>query len=509
MAFSRIHRRLTFGVGLVGILGAAFCGCGGGGGSSTPIITPPPGNFTAPGTTPFVNTNIGSRAACQANAHQVGRARWTVLVFINAANNLQPDSLINVAQMASVGSNADLNIIVQWKQTSTQNYFTSVAIGSTPSFVGTRRYRLTKHSQSDINRIAPPGIETNAALVGDTTVLDGDRLADPTTNTLTDNAVLTSDMGNYHTLANFVQWGAQAYPADHLAVVLWDHGSGALNVDNRSAKRLPFRSVSGVKSTTRGVSQDVQTGNQIATQEIPLGLANPPQPIDALVVDCSLQATTEVAYDVRNSARVFVGSEESPPGTGYPYDTWLTFLKTSAVASPCDAGQDLVNAMIAKYPTGTNITQSMTDLSKMDAVATALNAFGGSLKTYAGSAATLIKTARQGAQYFDFPEYKDLYGFADLIRTSAGVPAPLATAAANVETSLWGSNGAILVASHGNAKDFSGFSEALASGLSIFLPGPQTQSSVDNTTGFDPAWNQLGLAKAAPNWAAFLQAEIQ
>ena len=51
--------------------------------------------------------------------------------------------------------------------------------------------------------------------------------------------------------------------------------------------------------------------------------------------------------------------------------------------------------------------------------------------------------------------------------------------------------------------------EAQASGLSIFLPGPQTPSSVDDTTGFDPQWTNLGLAKVAPNWAAFLQAQQQ
>ena len=77
---------------------------------------------------------------------------------------------------------------------------------------------------------------TNANLVGDTTVLDPDRLADPPTATLNDNGNKTADMGSYKTLADFVQWGSQNYPADHLAVVIWDHGSGALNVNNRSVK---------------------------------------------------------------------------------------------------------------------------------------------------------------------------------------------------------------------------------------------------------------------------------
>ena len=63
----------------------------------------------------------------------------------------------------------------------------------------------------------------------------------------------------------------------------------------------------------------------------------------------------------------------------------------STPASPGDCGQNLINNTIAEYPNETNITQAMTDLSKMDGVATAVNSFGGSLRTYTTSQATLIQ----------------------------------------------------------------------------------------------------------------------
>src|SRR5579871_6450345 len=236
MALSRFHLRFALSVGLFGVLGSAFCGCTNGTGPASTTTT---GKFVTSGTTPFVNTNNSSRAACQANTHVSGRARWTVLVYLNAASNLQPDSLINVAQMASVGSNANLNIIVQWKQTATQNFFTGVSLNTTPSFIGTRRYKISKHSQADLNKIAPPNVNTNPSVVGDTTVLDPDRLADPPANinSINDAGNTTADMGDYHTLADFVQWGTKNYPADYIALVIWDHGSGALSVANRSARR--------------------------------------------------------------------------------------------------------------------------------------------------------------------------------------------------------------------------------------------------------------------------------
>lgn len=499
----RISRYLTLCVGIAGVLGAALTGCGSGGNNPPPTGGGGTSPYGAPGTTPFVSSTLASRSVCQANAHVGGRARWTVLVYINAANDLLPFSLVNVAQMASVGSDSNLNIILQWKQTAHSFFFTGNPVSTTPSFVGTRRYRLTQHSASDVAKIAPAGVETNAA-VGDTTVLDGDRLANPSTDTLSDNGNPTADMGNYQTLQEFVQWGATNYPADHLAVVVWDHGSAALNVDNRAAITTAKGTRSVIKkNATRAVSLDGQTGSQIATWQLPLALANAPQPINNLIIDCSLQGTAEVAYDVRNVAKVMVGSEESPPGEGYPYDTWLAFLK-STTASPCDSGQNLINDTIARYPTGTNITQSMIDLSRMDALATTINAFGSSLLTNVSSFQTQIYTARINSQFFEYVEYKDLYDFADLIRQTSGVPADLSTAASNVQAALWGTTGAVLVSQRGAQG-----SETLASGLSIYLPGPNTASSVDNTVGFDPQWNSLGISRATPNWASFLQAQRQ
>src|SRR5579862_426071 len=252
MSLSRFSSRATAAVGLVGLLGALVSGCGGGG-SSTP---PPNNNLIAPGGgtssskgVVFANARQSSAAACTANAHQNGRARWTILVYMNAANNLQPDSFFNVAQMASVGSDGtNLNIIVQWKQADTCNYFSTVSAcsssGSPNSFSlsnysaytadYTRRYYILPHNQTDVTNISN----------GDTSSLENanERQPNPATNTLHDTAAnastpLTSDMGAYQTLANFVQWGAAKYPADHLAVVIWDHGSGPLPVLNMSVKK--------------------------------------------------------------------------------------------------------------------------------------------------------------------------------------------------------------------------------------------------------------------------------
>ena len=163
MSVSRIARRVSVCAGFVGLAAVALSGCGGGGGSSPIVVGPGPGgNFTAPGTTPFVNSNNASRGACAVNAHQNGRARWTVLVYHERGQ--QPAARQPVQHRAD--GLGRLQCRPEYRACNGNKPrrapgTSSVTPETTPSFIGTRRYKLSKHSQADLNKIAPPGIETN------------------------------------------------------------------------------------------------------------------------------------------------------------------------------------------------------------------------------------------------------------------------------------------------------------------------------------------------------------
>ena len=386
-------------------------------------------------------------------------------MYMNSANNLQPDSLLNVSQLAATGSDLNINIVMQWKQAQCSDC-------GAPSFFGTRRYFIHQHTASEVTAIRN----------GDTTSLDADRLADPPTN---NPATHQSDMGDYRVLQDFAHWGAQNYPADHMAVLVWDHGSGWRPV-NRSAtnKRLSPR--------YRAVSQDNETNGEIETQEIPLALANLAQPIDMLIFDCSLEMMVEVAYEVRNTARVMVGSEESPPGNGYPYDRWINALKATGL-NPCDVGNSIVTTFVAVYPTQSDITQSVIELSKMPPIAAALDTFGASLITHRNDQAALLQTARDSVQSYAYPDNKDLFSYAEIIR--AGTTAPdLKSAAANLQSTLLGSSGVIIQSMHGSSN------QTGSRGLAVYVP---------NQFNYLASYNDLALTHAAPRWAQFLQAQVQ
>ena len=51
---------------------------------------------------------------------QGDHARWTVMIYVAANNNLEPNSIINLTEMAAVGSTPDVNIVVQLTRPSYQ-----------------------------------------------------------------------------------------------------------------------------------------------------------------------------------------------------------------------------------------------------------------------------------------------------------------------------------------------------------------------------------------------------
>ena len=109
---------------------------------------------------------------------------WTVLVYLNADNDLYRFGFLNMQQMESIGSTAGMNVVVQFDPE--------------PQGQPTTRYFVTKN-------------------------------ANPVNGKITSQVVGTlpeTDMGNPKTLSDFLVWGVQNYPAKKYAVIVWNHGNG-------------------------------------------------------------------------------------------------------------------------------------------------------------------------------------------------------------------------------------------------------------------------------------------
>jgi hypothetical protein len=388
-----------------------------------------------------VNENVTISAA------KSSRAKWTFLVYLNGANNLQTFGPLNVNQMEEVGSTSDVNMVVQWKQA-------SCASCGSPTWTGTRRYFITKDS--------------------DTTQIGSQLIEDMGQNV---------DMGDWRTLRGFISWAQTRYPADHYALVVWNHGAGWR--PTRAGERVitPF---------PRSVSIDDSTNHEIQTWELPQALNVTPQ-LDMMIFDASLMQMTEVAYEVRSALKgpngesgILVGSEESPPGEGYVYNTFLSDLVANPAMTAPQFGTQIVHRTLEAYGTNNNLTQSCLDLFHVQDVADKLDTFARTLLIHRGDSATAMTNARNNAQNYAYPDNKDLWHYADLIRQGT-TASDLKTAAANVQSAIVSS---IIAEQHGTVNGNS-------HGLAIYVPAPSSYLA---------QYASLALARST-QWDEWLQAQ--
>ncbi|CUU34810.1 MAG: hypothetical protein K6U12_05995 [Armatimonadetes bacterium] len=366
-----------------------------------------------------------------------GTVRWTVMVFLNAANDLDEFSEMNVNQMEQVAGNPNVRIVVQWKR--------ARPFAPQGSWTGTRRYLIKP--DNDPNQI-------RSELVEDM----GDGV----------------DMGSPDTLREFIRWARANYPAERYVLVIWNHGSG-------------WRSRAALG---RGVSFDDQLGTYIRIWDLPTAIrptSNDPM-MDVLLFDASLMQMLEVAYECRNVARIIVGSEESPPGEGYPYHEILAPIVADSDMAPVEWARQIPDRFVAwyaaNYPFYTNITQSAVDTSKLDAVASALDLFAESLINKRTLYLNALQNARQNAQsYSSYPEYRDLWHAVDLIKLYTNDPELIQRGNA-LQSAL---QQAIIANNHGNNNRV-----RYSYGLSIYFPSAGEYLGRYNNTALSRAtrWDE-------------------
>jgi hypothetical protein len=313
------------------------------------------------------------------------RSKWTVMVFLNAANDLYRFSDLNMNQMETVASNPDVRFVVQWKQ--------STSLFPTSSFNGTRRYLVQPDNTDQIR---------------------SQLLADMGQSV---------DMGKAQTMREFASWAKDAYPAERYALIIWNHGNGWL----RSASA----------ETSRAVSYDDQTGNAIQIYELGPALAG--LGLDILAFDASLMQMTEVAYEVRDHVPFVVGSQESPPGEGYPYDLVFRRFRDNPTAPTRNLTKAFVDGML-ENPIYVNrkITQSVVESSKMPAVAQAADNLAKLLiqnKAAIGEQVVAARSATQAYSPTSFRRFFDLVDFCRNLESRVAVP-EIVTAAQQVRAAV-------------------------------------------------------------------------
>ena len=162
------------------------------------------------------------------------------------------------------------------------------------------------------------------------------------------------NMGDPQTLTDFVRDSLRRYPAEEYALILWDHGAGPLEGVCLDELNEPDR-----------ISLD---GLAQALHEARL-----PQKLSWIGFDACLMSTLEVANAVAPYADYMIASEETEPATGWDY----AFLKgIEADGGSVETARRIIDLyMETPREEGEALTLACTDLSRIDAVVTELDAF--------------------------------------------------------------------------------------------------------------------------------------
>ncbi len=413
-------------------------------------------------------------------ANSQPKKSWTFIVYMASDNNLFHFTKHNLDGMKKVGSNNNINILVQMDP-----------IGITGK---TKRLYIGQNKIYQVN--------TNHS-----------------------SAFEKQDAGSAQTLIDCCTWAIQNYPADNYALVLWNHGSGILdNVGGKLVnaselfrynpetglleldRSISFLSYVQAREHKRGVCFSDTYGTFLTNQKLEYALSEiikmlPKKKFDVIGFDACLMAMTEIANLLKPYASFMAGSEEVELGTGWAYDLVLEPF-TRKTLTPQEFAVQITNAFQSFYKGVTqDYTYSCIDLSQINMLEKALNTVCSDLiealtyQEYDSVYRTLRSCrAKQVCTHFSEPSYIDLDHFMKNIFESI----PLMTLSngkayikENLKQSINALRGALRIAV---VKSVTGTNVTNAKGLAIYFPS----YSIDKTYYKTPFATET-------KWISFLQ----
>ena len=377
-------------------------------------------------------------------------AGWTIMIYLDADNNLESAGINDINEMEIVGSTPEVNIVVQVDRIPysvlAANNEGHLDDSSNSNWTNTRRYYITQDFD-------PYQISSDLK-----------------------SELGELNMGDSQTLVDFASWAITEYPAKKYLLVIWNHGGG-------------FRSPA---YTAKDIAwDDTSGGDKITMPELEYALsaisAQMGKNIDIVGMDACLMAMTEVAYQIKDYADILVASEENEPGDGWPYDTILGQLVVNPTTSPEQLATDIVDKYIYSY-LSYDVTQSAIDLSYMNTLATQLSNFALAIMSDPLTPKNVYINAAYSSQYYGDPDFIDLYDFCSKVLIYS-YNVQVKSIALSIQQTLISS---VVINSN-----FNGWSVSDSKGLSIYFPWYYAYNSNKyNSTNFaqDTFWDEMLLS---------------
>jgi hypothetical protein len=411
--------------------------------------------------------------------------QWTVLVWIAGDHDLDEFGLADIGEMKRVGSNDDVDVVVQFDRWRDQQ------TGAEPQ---TSRYHLHRDTTLEEDLVEELG-ETNT--------------------------------GDPQVAIDFFSWGIERCPADKVLAIIWNHGSGIDETDifkrsrergvpvvRRGApapKRVPRERARRVAASpyrrslfwptveraldTRAIAIDWSARDFLDNAELRQVLEQVRErtgrPIDVLGFDACLMNMIEVAYELRGLARYIVGSEETEPGDGWPYEAVVGTVANKPDAGPGEVAKELVKRYLESYAGDTGVTQSAFDLAHAEGAAEAASRLASACVAALDGAEdySAISKAVKNVQRFELKDFADLGDFCRRL-VEGGPSDPVSAAARELLDSLTGDGGLVTAAGQ------KGPGVEGATGAAVYFPivGDVTVAYDQLAYAKDTDWDELVTA---------------
>ena len=311
----------------------------------------------------FSDATPAGPAPTRAPVANASAAKWTVLVYLDGDNNLEPDALTDFREMATVGSSDELKIVVQLDRISSREEWDDSSAGD---WDGTKRFLVERGMEPD-----------EAAALED---------------------LGEQNMGDAATLADFVAWGVQTYPAERYALIIWDHGASWLGV----------------------ASDDTNDGDTLSLPELSSALETARErsgygTLDLIGFDACLMGQLDVLKAVEPYGQVAVASAELEPNEGWAWDVWLQALAADPDQDAVAIAPVIVESYIASFEASgeSDVTLSAFDLTQIGAVSERLDELTGAMLDGMGANYNAIAQARSFADVYA-PSYPEEFNAVDL-----------------------------------------------------------------------------------------------
>ncbi len=329
------------------------------------------------------------------------KAKWTVMIYMNGDNNLDPFAILDFKEMARVGYDARVNVVLQLDRRQLSSKITE----TDENWSETRRF-LMREGLRPMRSDSLPGFNEE------------------------------SNMGAPETLASFVNWARRDFPAERYMLVIWSHGDGwrrpIIEAEEPTTAAKTYQAavseaeellrngqlsdsklaslnlmLTSVEPQLRTISEDETSySDKLYVREIQNSLEElfgPNGRLEVIGFDACLMQMIETGYAMRNVANVMVGSEDLEPSEGWRYDGWLKNL----VRNPGMDGVAIARIMVKTYQDTYEVADPATTLSainlsqaRMDRLATAVSRLASELTISLDSELHLIKEARDDCNVF-------------------------------------------------------------------------------------------------------------